>query len=96
MIRATVIKPNQDIKLRARQECVDRLGESRVTSEEWLVKNTGTYLPGAYEEVVDVVNAYALPEKVKTDPVIMGIKQYIVSHQCFVIGSFLICYQCMN
>jgi major vault protein len=34
-----------------------------VTGEEWLMKKTGAYLPGAYEEVVDVVNAYILTEK---------------------------------
>lgn len=64
MIQATVIKPNQAIKLRARKECVDREGNQRVTGEEWLVKKTGAYLPGAYEEVVDIVNAYVLTEKV--------------------------------
>lgn len=62
-IRATVIKPNQAIKLRARKECDDRQSNPRVTGEEWLVKKTGAYLPGAYEEVVDVVNAYVLTEK---------------------------------
>ena len=62
-MRATVIKPNQAIRLRARKECVDRQGSERVTGEEWLVKKTGAYLPGAYEEVVDVVNAYVLTEK---------------------------------
>ncbi|XP_064619697.1 major vault protein-like isoform X1 [Lineus longissimus] len=61
--RATIIKPNQAIKLRARKECVDREGTNRVTGEEWLVKKTGAYLPGAYEEVVDIVNAYVLTEK---------------------------------
>ena len=28
------------------------------------MKKIGAYLPGAYEEVVDVVNAYVLTEKV--------------------------------
>ena len=64
-VQATVIRPNQAIKLRARKECVDRGGVARVTGEEWLVKQTGAYLPGAYEEVVDVVNAYVLSEKVR-------------------------------
>ena len=64
--RATIIKPNQAIRLRARKECIDREGRARVTGEEWLVKKTGAYLPGAYEEVVDVVNAYVLTEKVCT------------------------------
>lgn len=62
-IRATVIKPNQAIRLRARKECMDRDGTQRVTGEEWMVKKTGAYLPGAYEEVVDVSNAYVLTEK---------------------------------
>lgn len=62
-IRATVIGPNQAIRLRARKECIDRDNIRRVTGEEWLVKRTGAYLPGAYEEVVDLVNAYVLTEK---------------------------------
>lgn len=62
-VRATVIKPNQAIKLRARKETKDRSGEDRVTGEEWLVKKVGAYLPGAYEEVVGVVNAYVLTDK---------------------------------
>ncbi len=63
-IRATIIKPNQAIKLRARKETLDRDGTPRVTGEEWLVNKVGAYLPGAYEEVVDVVDAYVLTEKV--------------------------------
>ncbi len=63
-VRATIIKPNQAIKLRARKETTDRDGIPRVTGEEWLVKKIGAYLPGAYEEVVDVVDAYVLTEKV--------------------------------
>lgn len=62
-IRATIIKPNQAIRLRARKECVDRSGQNRVTGEEWIVKQTGAYLPGAYEEVVTVVDAFVLTEK---------------------------------
>ncbi|XP_071789878.1 major vault protein-like [Asterias amurensis] len=61
--RATIIKANQAIKLRARKETVDREDEERVTGEEWLVKKVGAYLPGAYEEVVGVVNAYVLTDK---------------------------------
>ena len=63
-IKATVIRPNQAIRLRARKECTDREGTARVTGEEWLCKKTGAYLPGAYEEVVTIVNAYVLTEKV--------------------------------
>ncbi|XP_038074409.1 major vault protein-like [Patiria miniata] len=62
-VRATIIKANQAIKLRARKETLDRQGDARVTGEEWLVKKVGAYLPGAYEEVVGVVNAYVLTDK---------------------------------
>ncbi|XP_065830382.1 major vault protein-like isoform X2 [Oscarella lobularis] len=62
-IRATVIMPNQAIKLRARKETQDRQGNDRVTGEEWLVKQVGAYLPSAYEEVVEIVKAYVLTEK---------------------------------
>ena len=39
-----------------------------MTGEEWLVKKVGAYLPGAYEEVVDIVDAYILTEKVSLIP----------------------------
>lgn len=47
-IRATVIGPNQAIRLSAKKEIVDRTGQRRVTGEEWLIKKTGAYLPLAY------------------------------------------------
>lgn len=62
-IRAAIIKPNQAIKLRARKETLDRQGNKRVTGEEWVVKTTGAYLPGAYEEIVEMVEAQVLTEK---------------------------------
>jgi major vault protein len=62
-IRASIIKPNQGIRLRARRETTDREGHLRVTGEEWMVVRIGAYLPGAYEEVVEIVNAYVLTEK---------------------------------
>lgn len=63
-IRATVIKPQHALKLRARKETQDREGNYRVTGEEWIVKRVGAYLPGAYEEVVEVVHSYILTDKV--------------------------------
>uniref|UniRef100_A0A665XDM0 Major vault protein n=1 Tax=Echeneis naucrates TaxID=173247 RepID=A0A665XDM0_ECHNA len=63
-IKATVIRENQAIRLRARKEGVDRGGVHRVTGEEWLVSKVGAYLPGAHEEVIDIVNAFILTDKV--------------------------------
>ncbi|KAL6102367.1 mvp [Pungitius sinensis] len=62
-IKATVIRENQAIRLRARKEGVDREGVHRVTGEEWLVSKVGAYLPGAHEEVLDIVNAFILTDK---------------------------------
>lgn len=64
VIKATVIMKNKALKLSARKEMTDRNGVARVTGESWLVKKTGAYLPGAYEEVVEIVNAIVLTEKV--------------------------------
>ena len=63
-VSSVVIKPNQALRLRARRECTDRSNVNRVAGEEWIVKQSGSYLPGAYEEVVSVVNAYVLTEKI--------------------------------
>ncbi|CAF1227785.1 unnamed protein product [Rotaria sp. Silwood1] len=62
-IRATIIGPNQAIRLSAKKEIIDRSGQRRVTGEEWLVKKTGAYLPLAYETVVSVENAHVLTDK---------------------------------
>lgn len=62
-IKATIIKPNQAVRLRARKECDDRSGNPRVTGEEWIVKKNGAYLPGAYEEVISIVDSFILTEK---------------------------------
>ncbi|KAL0993658.1 hypothetical protein UPYG_G00111190 [Umbra pygmaea] len=62
-IKATVIRENQAIRLRARKEGVDRSGVRRVTGEEWQVSKVGAYLPGAHEEVLDIVNAFILTDK---------------------------------
>ncbi|XP_058269586.1 major vault protein isoform X2 [Hemibagrus wyckioides] len=62
-IKATVIRENQAIRLRARKEGVDRTGVRRVTGEEWQVCKVGAYLPGVHEEVIDIVNAFILTDK---------------------------------
>lgn len=61
--KAIVIKPNESLKLKALRETVDRDGRNRVAGEEWMVKRTGAYLPGVYEEVVQRCTAYILTDK---------------------------------
>lgn len=61
--RATIIKENQALKLRARRGHTDRTGTPRKAGEEWLVRETGAYLPGVDEEVIETVKAYVLTDK---------------------------------
>lgn len=62
-VTAFIIKPNQALRLMARQNCIDRQGNQRRAGEEWLVREEGAYLPGVDEEVIDVINAYVLTEQ---------------------------------
>ncbi|CAF0779422.1 unnamed protein product [Rotaria sordida] len=62
-IVATVIGPNQAIKLSAKKELIDRLGQRRVAGENWLIKQLGAYVPLAYETVVGIENAHVVTDK---------------------------------
>lgn len=64
-VKAVILKPNEAVRLRAKKEMVDRSGVLRQTGEEWLNRTSGSYLPLAYEEVVSVVQAYVLTNKVR-------------------------------
>jgi major vault protein len=59
-IRASIIRPNQALRLRALESLVDSNGVKRVTGEEWLISKVGAYLPQVYEEIQDTVDAYVL------------------------------------
>lgn len=59
-ISAIIVKPNQALKLRALLSTCDKEGHNRMAGEEWLVKSVGSYILGAYEELVEVVSAHIL------------------------------------
>jgi len=63
VIKAIIVKDNQALRLRARQACTDKKGVARAAGEEWLIRDTGAYLPGVNEEVVGTITAYVLTEK---------------------------------
>jgi len=63
VVKAIIIKPNQALRLRARKAFKDERGVNRRAGEEWLVRETGAYLPAVEEEVVETVSAYVLTEK---------------------------------
>jgi major vault protein len=62
-LAATILKPNEALKLKARRAFKDREGKERKAGELWLVKTEGAYLPTVEEEIVDVVQAFVLTEK---------------------------------
>jgi len=60
MIIPVVINFNKALRLKAKQDLVDRNGCNRVTGEEWLEKKPGSYLPGVYELVIKIEDGYTL------------------------------------
>eukprot|EP00112_Aurelia_sp_Birch-Aquarium-sp1_P016580 Seg3777.2 transcript_id=Seg3777.2/GoldUCD/mRNA.D3Y31 product="Major vault protein" protein_id=Seg3777.2/GoldUCD/D3Y31 len=59
-----IIQHDQAVRLRAKQDLKDHKGVQRVTGEEWLVKDPGSYLVGVYEEFIGVEKGYTLHETV--------------------------------
>ena len=57
---AKVIMPNQALRLRARKACTDRKGTARSAGEEWLMRETGAYMPGIDEETVGIIQVETL------------------------------------
>jgi len=63
IIKATVIKENQALKLRSRLDLTDASGKARKAGEEYLVRSVGAYIPDVNEEIVETVKAIVLTEK---------------------------------
>lgn len=62
-IAATIIRPNQALRLRARRNFVDDSRTERRAGEEWLYRKEGSYLPTVDEAVVGLVTASVITEK---------------------------------
>eukprot|EP01129_Flabellula_baltica_P005522 TRINITY_DN200_c0_g1_i2.p1 TRINITY_DN200_c0_g1~~TRINITY_DN200_c0_g1_i2.p1 ORF type:complete len:830 (-),score=247.95 TRINITY_DN200_c0_g1_i2:68-2536(-) len=63
IVRSTIVKPNTALRIRAKKEFVDASGVLRRAGEEWIVRQTGAYLPNVNEEISDTISAYVLTEK---------------------------------
>lgn len=59
-----IITPGHALRLKALQDLTDRSGVHRATGEEWLVRDSGAYLPDVFEEVVKLETANTLTPKV--------------------------------
>mmetsp|Transcript_35292 Transcript_35292/g.58082 ORF Transcript_35292/g.58082 Transcript_35292/m.58082 type:complete len:847 (-) Transcript_35292:522-3062(-) len=63
VVKAQVVKSNRALHLRARRPCRDQQGKPRRAGEEWLVTETGAYMPSVDEEVVGMIQARVITEK---------------------------------
>jgi major vault protein len=60
---AIIIGPQQALRLRARQDFVDRKGVERKTGDEWLIRTSGSFLPDINEESLGVQQPYTITDK---------------------------------
>ncbi len=63
VITSEVIKPKSALKICAKQDCTDVYGNQRITGEEWLIREGGSYLPQIDEEVVKHVQGIVVTDK---------------------------------
>jgi major vault protein len=60
VVKATILRENQALRIRARQDCKDFNNVERKVGEEWLIRHSGAYLPLVDEEIVQTVSARVL------------------------------------
>lgn len=63
VVKATIIKSNEALKLRAKKEFVGADQVPRRTGEEWLIRQPGHYIPNVNEEIVQTVQAIVLTDR---------------------------------
>jgi major vault protein len=60
--QATIISPNEALRLRAKKDFTSADGVKRISGEEWLIRELGPYIVSAEEEIVELVNAIVLTD----------------------------------
>ncbi|XP_030842279.1 major vault protein [Strongylocentrotus purpuratus] len=60
IIDAVILTGGEALHLSAKRELIDSRGVKREVQEEWLVREEGAYLPGAYEQLVGVIQPVRL------------------------------------
>jgi len=63
LLEAAIIEHSQALRIRAKAQMCDSKGVQRCAGEEWLVRDTGAYMPSIDEDVVETVKAIVLTEK---------------------------------
>eukprot|EP00340_Litonotus_pictus_P001577 CAMPEP_0170529682 /NCGR_PEP_ID=MMETSP0209-20121228/27797_1 /TAXON_ID=665100 ORGANISM="Litonotus pictus, Strain P1" /NCGR_SAMPLE_ID=MMETSP0209 /ASSEMBLY_ACC=CAM_ASM_000301 /LENGTH=780 /DNA_ID=CAMNT_0010821943 /DNA_START=151 /DNA_END=2493 /DNA_ORIENTATION=+ len=62
-VEARIIRPCHALKLKARQNFIDRNTISRNAGEEWIERKPGAFIPDVYEEIVNLQAPIILNEK---------------------------------
>lgn len=62
-IKAQIIGSEEALRLKALESFQDRKGIKRKAGEEWLIRETGSYLPEVFEEIVELQKPYILSDK---------------------------------
>jgi len=62
-VQALIVKKNCALRLRARRKTVDANGISRKAGEEWLIRDSGAYLPSVDEELIKIEKAQVITDK---------------------------------
>jgi major vault protein len=63
ILQPEIIRTNQALKIRARKNCKDHLGNPRKAGDHWLIRSKGFYIPGIDEEVIEKLNAFIITEQ---------------------------------
>eukprot|EP01127_Copromyxa_protea_P017169 TRINITY_DN51_c0_g1_i4.p1 TRINITY_DN51_c0_g1~~TRINITY_DN51_c0_g1_i4.p1 ORF type:complete len:813 (-),score=235.01 TRINITY_DN51_c0_g1_i4:46-2484(-) len=63
IVKASIVKPLQALRLRCVKEFTDAKGITRQAGQEYLLREAGAYLPNVDEVVVETINAFILTEK---------------------------------
>jgi len=64
LVKGIVLRPNQALRIKANDDCVDYSNTNRKAGEEWLVKIEGAYLPGVNEKVIGTIDAITLTDRI--------------------------------
>lgn len=54
VIKSTFINKGEALRLRAKQNFIDRTNIARSAGEEWLVRASGAYIPDVYEKIIQL------------------------------------------
>jgi major vault protein len=63
VVNAITIGPSQALRVKAKQNFVDRDGLSHKAGEEWLIRTQGAYILDVYEELVRLENPIVINDK---------------------------------